>query len=236
MKSNSRDIILVNPTKTMSTVQLHKLKKPMQDAFPGNSLLFMWTKGANLRRTIRLMEAWGWKFRTIAFTWTKLRLAHRERFLKLAHSVQFGMPLSDTELIPSLENLFLHIAGKYSRTSTEFVILGQRGGRAGRMPRMSTTTRELIVDTPSTAGMPQEVNRRIERLYRRPQDHVFELFSTRQYEDWVCTGIPVDGLNINQALSKLGMGMTWNAEETRHDYEEFCLNKLRILMKDEPND
>ena len=46
-------------------------KMPVQDISEKDCLLFMWTTGVNLIDSINVGEAWGFKYKTIAFNWHK---------------------------------------------------------------------------------------------------------------------------------------------------------------------
>lgn len=49
------------------------LSLPVSSIAAKNSLLFMWSASQFLREAIQLGEAWGFKYRTIAFVWNKKR-------------------------------------------------------------------------------------------------------------------------------------------------------------------
>jgi N6-adenosine-specific RNA methylase IME4 len=56
---------------TMTLDKLKALKVP--DLAAPNSILFLWTSSPHLAQAMSLMEAWGFKYKTIAFVWEKQR-------------------------------------------------------------------------------------------------------------------------------------------------------------------
>ena len=57
---------------TLSFEELAAL--PLSDlAHPDGCHLFEWTSGPHLPRACELIERWGWKYSSKAFTWVKLR-------------------------------------------------------------------------------------------------------------------------------------------------------------------
>lgn len=55
---------------TLKTSELMKL--PIQEIANDDCLLFMWTSNPHLTQAIELGEAWGFKYRTVAFVWDKM--------------------------------------------------------------------------------------------------------------------------------------------------------------------
>jgi len=55
------------------TLKLNELKKlPIYEIAKDDCLLFLWTTGPQLAKSIELGEAWGFEYRTIAFVWDKM--------------------------------------------------------------------------------------------------------------------------------------------------------------------
>ena len=47
---------------------------PVQDGCNEDALLFMWTSSPHLPQALSVMEAWGFKYATIAFVWDKQKV------------------------------------------------------------------------------------------------------------------------------------------------------------------
>ena len=58
-----------NHYKSMSLKDLKKL--PIKDIADEDCILFMWATFPLLPQAIELLEAWGFKYKTIAFVWVK---------------------------------------------------------------------------------------------------------------------------------------------------------------------
>ena len=57
------------------TMKLNELKKlKVSELCEKNAVLFMWSSSPHLNQSIELMEAWGFKYKTIAFVWEKHKL------------------------------------------------------------------------------------------------------------------------------------------------------------------
>jgi N6-adenosine-specific RNA methylase IME4 len=78
-----------------STEELAKLQIPSED----NSVLLMWCTYPQLEEGLKLMNAWGFKFKTVAFTWVKINKDG---------SIYMGM-------------------GRHTRANAEICLLGVKG-------------------------------------------------------------------------------------------------------------
>ncbi len=133
-----------------------------------NAALFMWATGPKLPEALAVMQAWGFTYRTIAFVWMKLTRRANKPF--------FGM-------------------GFYTRANAEIVLVGTRGN--GRQ-RRNASVRQMVLDVydgPEDEQVaapigrhsekPDEVRKRIERLYAGPR---LELFARERVRDWAVWG------------------------------------------------
>ena len=90
------------PYPTMSLEELKKLevnRLPIKQMSTTHSCCFMWASGPQLKNAIEVMEAWGFKHSTIAFTWVKLNGQDKPR----------------------------NGLGSWTRSCCEFVLFGKRG-------------------------------------------------------------------------------------------------------------
>lgn len=79
----------------MKTEDMAKLSIPAED----NAVLFMWCTYPQLEEGLKLMKAWGFKFKTVAFTWVK---ENKDK------SIYMGM-------------------GRHTRANAEICLLGVKG-------------------------------------------------------------------------------------------------------------
>jgi N6-adenosine-specific RNA methylase IME4 len=123
--------------RTMSFVELAVL--PVRElAATTGCHLFVWTSGPFLPQALRLIEAWGFKYSTRAFTW-----------LKTKRSWERGDPLMESDFPVGL--------GLTVRHQTELVLLA----RSGNCRRQRKDVRELIL------APRREHSRKPDEFYRR---------------------------------------------------------------------
>jgi N6-adenosine-specific RNA methylase IME4 len=141
---------------------------PVKDlASPDGCHLFMWTNGSNLLLALHLIEAWGFRFSTRAFTW-----------VKTGRDWDGSEPLVESDFHPGL--------GLTVRHQTEVVLLGRRGN----CRRQAKDVRELIfAPRREHSRKPDEVFRRLERYCAGP---FAELFARERRPGWSAWGDQVD--------------------------------------------
>jgi N6-adenosine-specific RNA methylase IME4 len=217
----SRDIILIDPPwehkvwskkgagrtasshyQCMSNEELRDLEKPLHYAFPDDSVMFMWTTGPQMMHAIDLMNYWGWIYKTVAFVWTKLVPSYLSRFDTIAHT-HLNMPFQEEDFQKSLDYQMHMGMGYYTRANPEYVILGTRGTSPFQRMRKNIRCQQFAVVS-RHSEKPHKINKEIELLARRPLDECYELFARRQYSDWHCTGLELDGKDIRIALEEIG--------------------------------
>ena len=72
-KGWSKDIFVSSAVFKYPTVKTDQLKQlEVSKIVESNSLLFMWTTNPHLAQAIELGEAWGFKYKTVAFVWNKM--------------------------------------------------------------------------------------------------------------------------------------------------------------------
>src|SRR5262249_57979814 len=111
--------------RTMSFEQLAAL--PVGALGAQDAHLLIWSAGPFIPQALRLIEAWGFRFSTRAFTWVKLRRALGSEQLRLR------MPFTEQDLHVGL--------GLTVRHQTECVLLGRRGNARGT----AKDVREIIL-------------------------------------------------------------------------------------------
>jgi N6-adenosine-specific RNA methylase IME4 len=177
----------------MTHQQMMDMKDGMLKAFGDGSILFVWTTGPYVEFTYQLIRHWGWSPATIAFTWIKLN-----RLFK---------PKTTDQPVEFVESSMKTGLGKWTRPSSEFVIAARRNAP---LQRVSGSVPQVIISPIGEhSAKPDEVQTRIEQLLRRPDDECFELFARRKFNDWTCTGLDLDGLDVMVALDKIASGERW---------------------------
>lgn len=108
---------------------------PVKNLSAKNSVLFLWATMPKLPQALETMEAWGWTFKTVAFTWVKTN--------KVAtNSLFWGM-------------------GFWTRSNAEICLLGTRGSPK----RVNKAVHSVIVSpVRKHSQKPDEVRERIVKL------------------------------------------------------------------------
>ncbi len=155
---------------TMSLANICALPVPRIAA--DDCALFLWATPPMLREAFAVMDAWGFGYRTIAFTWVKTagdRWVSKERRPYLDVNLAWGM-------------------GNWTRANAEHVLLGIRG----RPKRVSAAVHSVVIAPRGRhSEKPREVGRRIvELLGDVPR---VELFARERSAGWSAWGDEVPG-------------------------------------------
>lgn len=151
--------------KTMPLTEIQAL--PIVDyAAKTGCHLFLWATGPCLPQAIATMQAWGFRYSGIAFTWVKLRKAYRSQFA-----------------IPVYRPRDFHVGlGFTTRKNVEFCLLGRRGNAR----RNAKNVHELIISPRREhSRKPEEARERIERYCDGPY---LELFGRDRRPGWTVRG------------------------------------------------
>jgi N6-adenosine-specific RNA methylase IME4 len=151
--------------KTMKLSDIQAL--PIRDlAHPDGCHLFLWATGPCLPQAIETIEAWGFRYSGVAFTWIKLK--------KSCASNQFRVTPVDSDFHVGL--------GFTTRKNAEFCLLARRGNAR----RIAKDVRELIIaPRREHSRKPDEAHERIERYAAGPY---LELFGRQQRPNWTVRG------------------------------------------------
>lgn len=142
---------------------------PVRQLAARDAHLFLWTTGPCLRQSFEVIEAWGFRYSAIAFTWIKLKRKFDVRQLRV---------------LPTLES-DLHVGlGLTTRKNAEFCLLARRGNAR----RVAKDVREVILaPVREHSRKPEEARNRIER-YVGPDIRIAELFARSTRHGWDCWG------------------------------------------------
>jgi N6-adenosine-specific RNA methylase IME4 len=133
--------------------------------------LFLWATGPCLPMAFQVMEAWGFRYSSVAFTWIKLRRRYDARQLRV-------LPTAESDLHVGL--------GLTTRKNAEFVLLGRRGNAR----RIAKDVREVVLaPVREHSRKPDQVYARVERYCAGPY---LELFARTRRPGWDSWGDEVD--------------------------------------------
>jgi N6-adenosine-specific RNA methylase IME4 len=143
---------------------------PVGQLAAADAHLFLWTTGPCLRQSFDVIEAWGFRYSAVAFTWIKLKRSFDARQLRV---------------LPTLES-DLHVGlGLTTRKNAEFCLLARRGNAR----RVSKTVREVILSpVREHSRKPDEAFARVQQYCAGPYA---ELFARTTRPGWDCWGAEV---------------------------------------------
>lgn len=150
--------------KHYSVMDLDAIKAlPVRDLAHRDAHLFIWTTGPCLRQTFEVIEAWGFRYSAVAFTWIKLKRSHNAMQLRV-------LPIAEGDLHVGL--------GLTTRKNAEFCLLARRGSAR----RVAKNIREVILSpVREHSRKPDEAFNRT-RLYC--EGPYLELFSREHRAGW----------------------------------------------------
>jgi len=142
------------------------LPLPVSDLAAPDCVLFMWACWPTIRQAFRIIDAWGFEFKTCGFCWIKADA----RQLELFHDeVEADMLL-----------------GYWTRSNSEICLLATRG----QPKRTAADVRQAIIaPRREHSRKPDGIHERIERLVAGPY---LELFARQRRPGWDCWGNEVD--------------------------------------------
>lgn len=146
---------------TMSLADLKKL--PVPDIASPDCALLMWTTGPKLPEAIQLMEAWGFKYKTVFFVWIKKNKTNDNPCNGLGH---------------------------WTRSSAEFCLLGTKGNP--RRYQHSHSVQQTIIEARREhSRKPDVAVSRIEAFFG-PNTKKIELFARQHRPGWTTWGNETD--------------------------------------------
>jgi N6-adenosine-specific RNA methylase IME4 len=163
--------------KTMSIKDIMEL--PVSELAADNSVLFLWATFPLLPEALKVMDAWDFKYKTVAFTWIK---TNKNK------AIAEDISESDT---------FFGI-GHYTASNAEICLLGKRGKG---LERLNRDVRQVIIsEREKHSHKPLETFKRIDRLYGADINRI-ELFATERQPGWTAYGWDLDHEDIRVMLN-----------------------------------
>lgn len=135
---------------------------PVGEVAADDAVLFMWICWPMLQRSLRVLNAWGFAYKTCAFCWTKAGLNQIDLFAEEAEGFA-GL-------------------GYWTRANTEPCLLATRG----TPKRLNADVRQAIIaPRRQHSRKPDGIHERIERLVAGPY---LELFARQERAGWTTWG------------------------------------------------
>ncbi len=135
---------------------------PVADLAAENCVLFMWACWPMIEQAFRMIDAWGFAFKTCGFCWVKGNATQIQMF--------------EEEIEPDM------LLGYWTRSNSEVCLLATRG----KPKRMSADVRQAIIaPRREHSRKPDGIHERIERLVAGPY---LELFARQSRPGWTTWG------------------------------------------------
>lgn len=147
---------------TLSHADLENL--PIESLAKPSCVLFMWIVQTQIPQALKLIDAWGFTFKSVAFAWIK----------------GDGLPLFPDDILSQMG------MGKWTRAEFEQCLLATRGNPK----RLHADVRQVVIDKRREhSRKPDGIHDRIERLVGGPY---VELFGRQKRSNWVVWGNEVE--------------------------------------------
>ena len=135
---------------------------PVATIAEGKCILFLWVTFPMLREGLEVIKAWGFEYKTVAFTWVKTNVNNMG---------------------------FLFGVGYYTKSNAEVCLLATRGN-AHQLVRDNSISQMIMTPKMLHSHKPPEVRERIvQMLGDLPR---IELFARRKVEGWDSWGLEVE--------------------------------------------
>lgn len=149
---------------------------PVAQYAAADCVLFGWATGPKLPECIAVYESWGFKYKTIGFSWVKLRKGTKKE-----------RETGALAQIPALdEHSWFNGNGHYTMANVELCLILTRG----KPHRLVKNIRQLVVAPhPGEHSRKPDIYDRIERLFPGPY---LELYARQKREGWDVWGNQVE--------------------------------------------
>lgn len=159
----------------MSTEDICNL--PIKDIKTDNAILFLWSTFPNMPEAFKVIESWGFIYKTVAFTWIK-------KNKKKIDTNFWGM-------------------GAYTRANAEVCLLAvSKGTKANKQVLRHDIHSIIEAPVMKHSAKPPEARERIEMLLGDVPR--IELFAREQVPGWDALGFELNGIDIRESIKLIG--------------------------------
>lgn len=155
---------------------------PVKDIAAPNAVLIMWYTGNFNKEAMDLAKAWGFTVKTMkGFTWVKLNELVKKHIEKAMRDRFISGGGFDFDFFMDLLNDQIRMnGGNYTRANTEDCLIAIRGKG---LQRLDASIKQVVIDALGKhSAKPEEVRRRIERLYGNVKR--LEMFARESAPGW----------------------------------------------------
>lgn len=149
---------VVRHYKTMKIKDIEDMGQVINKIAAEDSLLFMWVTFPNLKEGLKVIEKWGFTYKTLGFSWIKLNKKNKKPC--------FGI-------------------GFYTKSNCEVCLIGIKG-KPSKVIKDKTVSSCIISERREHSKKPDEARYRIEKLVGDVPK--IELFARQDVKGWDCWG------------------------------------------------
>jgi len=155
-QSDNRDMIDIQKAHYSTMTEQEICSLPIKNISNDDCILFMWVTDSHLKEGLKVIESWGFKYKTIGFTWVK-------HYASGSTCYNFS---------------------PYLLKSTEICLIGMKGKLANIKER--NDIKGLVADVRTKhSKKPQEVRRRIEKMCKDlPRIELFAREKVNGWDVW----------------------------------------------------
>lgn len=154
--------------------------------------LYLWATAPLLPDALRVMNAWGFTWATIAFIWVKMNPGvWKAAQMRINQLDMFGTP--DKQVMTFMDNLTFFGPGFYTGSNVELVLLGRRGQPFSHAEGCKAS-QVIFAPRGEHSAKPERVQDLIEWMYPNATPRL-ELFGRRPRKNWTVFGDQVDNID-----------------------------------------
>ena len=143
---------------TMKINELEEMGETIKKITADNCILFIWATFPNLKESLKLIESWGFTYKTLGFSWLKINKKNKKPC--------FGI-------------------GFYTKSNCEVCLLAIKG-KPGQLIKSNKVSSCIISERREHSRKPDEAREKIVQLVG--QVPKIELFARQEIEGWDCWG------------------------------------------------
>lgn len=169
---------------------------PVGELADDNAVLFLWSTMPKLQEALNTGRAWGFTYKTCAFTWVKTTPAFGDLIAWLQRPEKISERPSLAGIIKTIKTLWFIGMGHWTRSNTELCLLFVRG----KPLRVDAGVNQIIAAPRLThSAKPAEVRERITRLMGEETSKI-ELFAREDTPGWIALGNEIDGRDLMETV------------------------------------
>lgn len=148
--------------------------------------LYLWATAPLLPDALKVMDAWGFTWATVAFVWAKMNKGAWERAQTQTRQLSMFTTL-DEQVSAFMDNLAWFGPGFYTGSNVELVLLGRRGKPFAHAEGCKASQMVFAPHGEKHSEKPELVQDRIEWMYPEATPRL-ELFGRRARRGWTVFG------------------------------------------------